>query len=268
LFKDKELAARLKTEIPSGKSGNLNRRIALGEEAEESLKRRQQEISEAQKIPQETLETLETGSSASATLERSISWGATSNNSANISQANYSLTLNEEWKNTSGEEVFPEGTKVIAKINTADRSGILNMEVVRIQGEEGNIKVPKNTILIDGKKGSTLRAELKREGNSSLTSDLGSIAASGVEESFEELGAASSNFILGDDGGDTFITTQSNSDGQPLASGVSGLADGVGNVLEARLQAQQSSPSSSYFELKQGTTVELTVNEDFEYENR
>jgi len=176
---------------------------------------------------------LEIGDSVQATPERSIAW--TSSTISDLEGISYKFRLKKAWKNSSEEEIFPAGTEIIAQIVRVDNLGNLNMNVILIKSGKQKISVPENTIVMTGKDGVPLIAKLVQTENNSFTRDARTVAGSGVQA------------VL---------------DGQ---SGNFRVKDGVQRVVNRRLNSTSGVSSSSYFELKKGTTVELTLNEDFEF---
>ena len=196
------------------------------------------------------------GSSAEAVLESSIVW----TNESVQDNKKYLLRLQEAWKNISGEEILPEGTRIIAKTTELSNSGLLFMEVTEIIKGNQKITVPPGAIQIESKNGSPLKAELKQKGDSDFATDLGAIIAPGIEQAFDSV-SDSADTLFFDDGDSSMLRTR-NSENNPLASGVSGVANGVGNVLDRRLERNDPNVSV-YFQLNRGEQVRLIVYEDF-----
>lgn len=205
-------------------------------------------------------QTLDIGSSAEATLNSSVVWTGNFENSND----KYLLTLKEGFENVEGEEILPEGTRLIAQVREFDSSGLLFMEVTQIIVGTEKIAVPQGSMRLEGKNGSPLKADLKRKGDSNFLTDLGAIVAPGVEKAMDSVADSADSFTF--NGGDNSFSSYSNRDRNPLASGVSGVAEGAGNVLNDRLQRNARNGNIlSYFQLESGTTVHLVVYNDFSW---
>ena len=197
---------------------------------------------------------IDIGSSAKATLESAVVW---TNRSSSQSNKKYLLRLDEEFKNIDGQAILPEDTRLIAQVKEFDNSGLLFMEVTHILDGSDKIAVPPGALLIEGKKGSPLKADLKQKGDADFWANAGSVVTPGVERAFESVG---DTLIIAD--GDRSVLRTNNSRLQPLARGASGIANGLSQTLNRRLERNQSETVLSYFQLDSGQTVYLKVYED------
>lgn len=111
--------------------------------------------------------------------------------------------------------------------------------------------------IIEGKKGSPLKADLKQKGDSDFWANVGSVVAPGVERALD---SASDTLVV--QNGSVFRTNDSR---DPLASGISGVADGVSRNLNRRLERNQRETILSYFQLDSGKTVYLKAYEDISF---
>lgn len=204
---------------------------------------------------------LDIGSFGLATFSEGIAWSEASS----LNNRKYVLHLKEGFKNSADIEVLPKGTRLIAKITQIGRTGLFSMEVTQIISnlEEPIISVPSGTLEVIAKDGLPLRAKLKQTGSSDTLSNLGAIVAPGIEEAFDSLADSADSLLLND--GDRSIVR---SDGRrnPLASGLSGVANGASEVLKAQIDSRnnQSNSRISYFQFEGGQTVQIVVNENFE----
>ena len=199
-----------------------------------------------------SVEILDIGSKAKATLVEGIAWTQESFNQ----DRKYILYLEEGFENSRGKEVLQSGTRLIAQIERVSSSGLFTMKVTHIvkSFNEPKIPVPPGTLEILAKDGSPLQAKLKRKGNSDFLSDLGSVVAPGVERALD----SSTNVLVNDN----FSFTTSNSD--PLTSGLSGAAKGASNLVRQRTRSNSNRSSTlSYFQFKGDRTVRVVVNDDF-----
>ena len=197
---------------------------------------------------------IDIGSSAKATLESAVVW---TNRGASQPNKKYLLRLDEEFKNIDGQAILPEDTRLIAQVKEFSNSGLLFMEVTQILYGGDKIAVPPGALLIEGKKGSPLKADLKQKGDSDFWANAGSVVTPGVERAFESVG---DTLVIAD--GERSLLRTNNSGIQPLANGASGIADGLSQTLNRRLERNQSETILSYFQLASGKTVYLKAYED------
>ncbi|MDJ0592066.1 MAG: TrbI/VirB10 family protein [Pleurocapsa sp. MO_226.B13] len=194
---------------------------------------------------------IDIGSSAKATLESAVVWSVGTPSQSN---KKYLLRLKEDFENIDGTVVLPEDTRLIATVRNYDNSGLLSMEVTSILHQGRKIDVTAGALLIEGKKGSPIKADLKQKGDSDFWANVGSVVAPGVERALD---SASDTLIV--QNGSVY---RSNSNRDPLASGISGVADGVSRTLNRRIQRNQRETILSYFQLDSGKTVYLKAYED------
>ena len=197
---------------------------------------------------------IDIGSTAQATLESAVVWSTGTRSQSN---KKYLLRLKEEFKNIDGKVVLPEDTRLIATVREYDNSGLLAMEVAQILHQGQKIDVTPGSLLIEGKKGSPLKADLKQKGDSDFWANVGSVVAPGVERALD---SASDTLIV--QNGSVYRT---NSGRDPLTSGAAGIADGVSQTLNRRLQNNQRESIVSYFQLDSGKTVYLKAYEDISF---
>ena len=194
---------------------------------------------------------IDIGSSAKATLESAVVWSTGTRSQSN---KKYLLRLKEDFENIDGTAVLPEDTRLIATVRSYDNSGLLAMEVTQILHQGRKIDVPTGALLIEGKKGSPLKADLKQKGDSDFWANVGSVVAPGVERALD---SASDTLIV--QNGSVYRT---NNRRDPLASGAAGIADGVSRTINRRIQRNQRETILSYFQLDSGKTVYLKAYED------
>ena len=197
---------------------------------------------------------IDIGSSAKATLESAVVWSTGTRSQSN---KKYLLRLKEDFKNIDGEVILPEDTRLIAQVRDYDNSGLLAMEVTQILHQGQKIDVPAGALVIEGNKGSPLKADLKQKGDSDFWANVGSVVAPGVERALDSAGDT-----LVVQNGSVFRTNDSR---DPLASGVSGVADGVSRTLNRRIERNQRESILSYFQLDSGKTVYLKAYEDISF---
>ncbi len=200
---------------------------------------------------------LDIGSKAKATLLEGIAWAQ--EGLGQNSNRKYVLYLEEGFENSGGVEVLPSGTRLIAEVDEVSGSGLFTMKVIQVvKGfDQPKINVPEGTLEIVAKDGSPLQAKLKRKGNSDFMSDLGAVIAPGVERALD----SGTNILVNDGSGFSFSSSKNK---DPLSSGLSGVADGVGDLVRERTRRNSNQTRTlSYFQFKAEQTVQIIVNEDF-----
>ena len=197
---------------------------------------------------------IDIGSSAKATLESAVVWSTGTRSQSN---KKYLLRLKEDFENIDGEVILPEDTRLIAQVIDYSNSGLLTMEITQILHQGRKIDVAPGALAIEGKKGSPLKADLKQKGDSDFWANVGSVVAPGVERALD---SASDTLVV--QNGSVFRTNDSR---DPLASGISGVADGVSRNLNRRLERNQRETILSYFQLDSGKTVYLKTYEDISF---
>lgn len=198
------------------------------------------------------------GTQARAILQTPIGWTGSIENATQ----NVLVQLKDSLKASDGTIALPSGTSLITRVTKADSSGLVQMEaiaaIVNEQGRNVQRPLPEHAILILGSNGTPLRASKERSSN--FGSDLGIALLSGASKVAGLLNQPQSQTITSSSG---FQSTTTN--GKPnLAAGV---IEGIGQaLLNRQLQrAQQESQSSSnqpaLFVLKQGSSVQVFVNQ-------
>lgn len=173
----------------------------------------------------------------------------------------YLLRLQEGFKNDSGEEVLPEGTRLIARVTQTSDSGLFSMEVVYLLGaNRQRIPVRPGAMLIVAEDGSPLKADLKQKGEPDFFAQIGAIVAPGVERAMSSVADSSESLILEE--GDRSLIRTNGGNGDPLAAGVSGIANGATEVLSRQLESEPTQSVASYFQFDSDESVTVQVNEE------
>lgn len=201
---------------------------------------------------------LDIGSSAEAILESGIAWtpdGPEQN-------LRHLLRLEDGFVNRLGAEVLPKDTYLIAQVTERSDSGLFFMEVTHIlRGpNREKVPVPSGALQVLAEDGAPLKAELKKKGGSGFWNNAAAITAPGIERAMAAVADSADSLIL-DDGDRSLIQTSGDST-NPLASGISGFANGVSQVFGSRLNSVPSNTSVPYFKFDPGETVRVSVNED------
>jgi len=199
---------------------------------------------------------LDIGSSAEAVLQNGVAW------TQNSPQMNRKivLRLSEGFKNSSGQQILPKGTRLIAQVTEASGSGLFAMDITHIlQGRE-KTPVPPGALQVMAEDGTPLKANLKRKGGRSFWANFGSILAPGVEDAMDAVAGSADSLILED--GDRSLIQTSGGSRNPLAAGVSGMASGAATVFSDRLQDAPEDRPVPYFQFDSGKSVRVFVNDD------
>jgi hypothetical protein len=202
---------------------------------------------------------LDIGSTAEAVLADSIAW--TSDGPEQNQNLNYLLRLESGFKNQLGIEILPKGTTLIAQVSGKADSGLFSMEVTDvIRGpNRQKIPVPKGALQVVAEDGSPLKAGLEKKGRRVLA-NAAAILAPGVERAMDSVANSAERLILKD--GDRSLIRSSSDDSNPVAAGISGLANGASKVVTERLEPPKTDTAVPYFKFPGGKTVRVYVNED------
>lgn len=129
------------------------------------------------------------------------------------------------------------------------------MEITQVIHEGQRTEIPAGYLVVEGKKGSPLKADLKQKGDSDFWGDVASIAAPGIERALDQ---TSETIVV--QNGSVFRSDSRD----PLASGISGVIDGANKTLNRRLNNQRETVVS-YFQLDSNKTVYLRAYEDISF---
>lgn len=123
------------------------------------------------------LDNLVPGTQAKAKLLTGLSWRA--NNSTARIRKSIEIELTEPLKNQTGEVVFPEGARLIARVDEADSAGQIKLSVFGLRFPNRQPEsIPEGTILVLNRDTDDewLQAKVPRRRN--LLGDAGTVAAS------------------------------------------------------------------------------------------
>jgi hypothetical protein len=198
------------------------------------------------------------GTQAKAILQTPIGWtGSVENATQNVL-----VQLNNSLKASDGTIALPSGTSLVTRVTKADSSGLVQMEataaIVNEQGRSVQRSLPEHAILILGSNGTPLRASKERSSN--LGSDLGIALLSGASKVAGLLNQPQSQIIT-NSGGIQSTTTN----GKPNLA--AGIVEGIGQALlnqqlrRAQQESQTSNNQPTLFVLKQGSPVQVFVNQ-------
>lgn len=198
------------------------------------------------------------GTKAKARLQTPIAW---SDEVRNPNQ-NFLVKLSEPLKGSDGEVSLPKGAYLVARVSTAEASGIIQMSAVSYLSTVGertiSLPLPQGAILILGKNGQPLQAKLTR--NHSGTNVV-TVLLSGADAATSLVNQATSQSYLGNGG--SFSTTTTS----PNPNYVAGFGQGVASELLQQIQQrnqraqQQSESQPNVYILPQNTKVQVFVND-------
>jgi len=202
---------------------------------------------------------LDIGSTAEAVLADSIAW--TSDGPEQNQNLNYLLRLESGFKNQLGIEILPKGTTLIAQVSGKADSGLFSMEVTAViwGSNRQKIPVPQGALQVVAEDGSPLKAGLEKKGRRVLA-NAAAILAPGVERAMDSVANSAERLVLKE--GDRSLIRSSNDDSNPVAAGISGLANGASKVVTERLEPPKTDTAVPYFKFPGGKTVRVYVSED------
>lgn len=215
-----------------------------------------------------TIPQLIVGTKASGKLESGIAWsGRLSNNSQS-----FRIQLKEPLLAADNTVAVPKGAYLVARVDTAADSGLLEMSVVSFLLKSNGTIVEKflpeaavrtRAIRILGKGGSYLQAKATNRNNA--RNNIGMILLSGVSKV-----AALSNqldYQSTYNDGDFTSTTTSRDPNYSAGLGQGAASELLRQQRERGQQVQQSiEREPNIFVLKQGTTVQVYVNQSLSLE--
>jgi hypothetical protein len=205
------------------------------------------------------------GTKATGELKTPIAW---SDSLKNLNQK-YILQLNEPLKAVDNSILVPKGAKIIARIIKADRAGLVQMSAVSVVFDPTNDptnekSLPNDSILILGKKGRPLQAKVTDKNN--LGKDLRMALLRGVSNAADLVNQATSESTFNSEG-EGVVRTSTNRRRNYGAGFLRGATEAVAEQMQGRsqqaLQNVQSQPQ--VFALKQGTDVQIFVNQSFSF---
>ena len=177
------------------------------------------------------------GTKAIALLEDTVVW----DNTESAAEQHFLLFLAEPLQAADGTVVFPEGSQLIAKLQSPSESGFVQLKVVSAliekSGSWQEVPVTENALLIRGGEGEPLVAERQGESNSS-----GSNRLDGAGLAVDVLSSAGEAFGL---------------------EGAGGASRVYDRVFGRSSQSPVSRASQGVWVLESGTEVEVFVNQTF-----
>ncbi|MEO0644899.1 MAG: hypothetical protein AAFZ17_01885 [Cyanobacteria bacterium J06650_10] len=199
------------------------------------------------------------GQSVKATIETPVTW-------QNQGDQFY-IRLDESIMDRNGREILPESSYVIVQPVSVDPSSRLaQLAVVGVAIEDELYEIDYGLLQIKGENGDPLIADTYGDiGGDIAANDIEMIAIGALGRVGEELIRPESETIISSIGGSS-VSRQNGSPnilGAILAGGTEELSERMADRNEGQLDEIRS--RDSVFYLGEGTTVEVYVNESFEF---
>jgi hypothetical protein len=201
------------------------------------------------------------GTRVKAKLETPVAWSGSLDNSA---YQNFLIKLTEPLKASNGAVVVPKKAYLVAQVNAATETGLIQMSAVSVlkqeNGQTTEIPLPKGAVLILGKRGKPLQAKVEdRDGRGNkvgraLLSGAASVAGLSNQPSYQSVFSS---------GG--FTSTASSRDPNYLAGFGQGAAQEILQQAQDRTRQRQSLSTEPIFVLNQGTSVQVFVNQSVSF---
>lgn len=195
-------------------------------------------------------------------LETPIAWSGST--LANPNQ-NFLIKLTDSLKTTNGSDVLPSGSYLVTKVTSADGSGLLQMSATGVlvmeNGQQVHKPLPEGAVLILAENGQPLRASAHSP--SRFWSDVGLSLLGGASQAAAIVNQPTSQVFYGNSFGYSGSATS------PRPNVLAGFGQGVAQTfLNQEMYRQQQATQNQQnqapmFELRQGATVQVFVNQSF-----
>jgi Bacterial conjugation TrbI-like protein len=204
------------------------------------------------------------GTKATGVLETPVAW------SGKIlgAERKFLIKLQESLKGSDPSSTIPGGTLISASIEEASEQGILQMSATSIivTDEQGTKEkpLPTGSVLILGKGGNLLKADAVRK--DTIGNDIAAFLLSGIGGAASLLNRPQSQSITSNSGGFSSYT-ENNGNPDLLAGFASKGAEAMVERMNQRNQAslERKMSDEPVFVLKQGTKVQVFVNQTFSF---
>lgn len=199
------------------------------------------------------------GTRAQGTLETPIAWTEAINNPVQ----NFLVRLQEPIQSTDGTIALPSGSKLVVKVTSTTNSGLAQLEatsaIVSENGRDVEKSLPEHAVLILGSAGKLLQASRDRPNR--LGADLGAALLSGASRVAGLINQPQSQIVTSGTG--SIQSTTTNGRANLAAGAIEGVTQSLlRSQLDRAQQSQQAANTqSSLFVLKQGTSVQVFVNQ-------
>lgn len=203
-----------------------------------------------------SLKNLIVGTKAKAKLQTPIAWSGELQNP----NQNFLIQLSEPLKASDGSMAFNKGTFLVARVDAATDTGLLQMSAVSVLSTQNNQTIesplPQGAILILGKSGKPLQAKAQRNNGdhnkvgAALLSGLSNVAGLSNQPSFQSVFS-----------GNGYSTTTTNRDPNYLAGFGAGTAQEILRQVQDLRQQRQALSVEPIFILNQNASVQIFVNQ-------
>ncbi|MBD2303391.1 hypothetical protein H6G80_33685 [Nostoc sp. FACHB-87] len=200
------------------------------------------------------------GTHTEGKLETPIVWSRNHENQVN---QNYLIKLSQPLKSSTGSEILPKNSYIVAQILGNKNSEYIQLQAVSAlvnkNGEPEEKLIPEGTILILSKNGKSLKAELHR--GSDLGRTIFASVLAGVTKAAELQNRPTSQITTNYDGFSSSVITNDNKD---LVAGFAQgtLSEVVRNIqLNNQRQTQQLESEDKVFVIDAGKEVQVFVNQ-------
>lgn len=215
-----------------------------------------------QPILQEKLKQfLKVGTTAKAMLATSLAWD---DSEKSLEQDSVIVILKEPLVAADGVVVVPEGSQLVAKVQSVFDSGLVRLvavaAIVDLKGEQVELDIPTTAIQIRGLEGKPLIANQSKSNRSgSFGADISRALLGAARNGASVLNRPRQSTSFSSGG---YSTSSQSNDPDFLAGVLEGASDSFLDNLERRNHRRsESSPNSSIWLLKAKTQVEVFVSE-------
>jgi hypothetical protein len=194
------------------------------------------------------------GTQASGELETAIAWAG----KQTALNRKFLVRLTSPLQ-SNGTVVIPDGTRLVGEISQVSNSGLLQMSVVSVIENDRERALPSGAILVLGKGGRPLRAQVETPDGGG--SNLAALALAGIAKAAEVANDSDEAFTFDSEAG-SFSSTSS-TDTDYLSGAIQGASEEVLAQMERRNRQalEQARGQETLFILEPGTPVQLFVNE-------
>ncbi|MBE9210532.1 hypothetical protein IQ244_29325 [Nostoc sp. LEGE 06077] len=202
------------------------------------------------------------GTRTEGRLETPIVWSRSNQNQLN---QNYLIQLSKPLKTSTGSEVLPKGSYIVAQIRGASQSEYVQLQAVTaLVNNNGNTEeksIPESSIFILAKNGQLLKAQSRK--GSDLSRTIFSAVLNGIAKAAEIQNRPNSQVSTNSNGFSSSTITNDNKD--LLAGFTEGTLGEMVRGIQTNNQRQNQRLQSEdeVFVIEAGKEVQVFVNETF-----
>ncbi|PSB48437.1 hypothetical protein C7B80_06250 [Cyanosarcina cf. burmensis CCALA 770] len=204
------------------------------------------------------------GTHAVGELETAIAWTGELQNA----DQRFLIQLKEPLRANDSSVAFPQGTKLVARIDRATGNGLLQLSVIsQLSQANGRIveqPLPPGAILIFSKDGQPLQAKARRRRD--LGRDILMPILAGASNVAGLINSPTSESVYSS--GDFYNSTIRRDRRNYLAGFGQGASQSLVSQMQNRNQQswQDNQSQAPVYQLKRGTSVQIFVNQSFSFE--